>query len=99
MWLFSMVRICLVVINKCDLGLKADVVPEQTLVISAKNGTGIEELTKHIRTMLGVEGFDLKQAVCFTDRQQRLLEQLPQIKNKLAVTSIITELLNGSICV
>ena len=42
-------------------------------VISAKNGTGIDELTKKIRTVLGVEGFDLKQAVYFTERQKQLL--------------------------
>jgi tRNA modification GTPase len=89
----------IVVINKCDLGLKIDSKPEQTVVISAKNGTGIDELTKKIRTVLGVDGFDLKRAVCFTDRQQRILEQLCKSDNKSATHSLVTELLNGSICV
>jgi tRNA modification GTPase len=89
----------IVVINKCDLGLKIDSTSEQTVVISAKNGTGIDELTKRIRVVLGVEGFDLKRAICFTQRQRTLLETLCDAHNKSDAHSLITELLNGSICV
>jgi tRNA modification GTPase len=87
----------IVVLNKCDLGLKTQFAG--AVAISAKNGTGIDELTKRIRIALGVDGFDLKQAVCFTDRQKSLLDKLHKAENKPAADSLITELLNGSVCV
>jgi tRNA modification GTPase len=90
----------LVVFNKSDLG---DELEENELDfdfaagvrISAKTGDGIDALLEKIREVLGVAGFDLKSAVCFTQRQQNLLEKLSEAGTKSQAKSIITELLNG----
>ncbi|MDO8302633.1 MAG: GTPase, partial [Sedimentisphaerales bacterium] len=82
----------ILVINKYDLGLKADNISEDAVVISAKNGTGIEELTKKIRVVLGVEGFDLKQAVCFTQRQKQLLQKIAVAKDSQSVQNALAAL-------
>jgi tRNA modification GTPase len=92
----------LTVLNKCDLPAKFDIskLPEilsNTIKISAKEGTGIENLLEKVRQVCGVADFDLKTAVCFTDRQENLLQQLTNIKSKQQASSIITELLNGKI--
>ena len=85
----------IVVVNKSDLGLKRKFA--DAVLISAKNGTGIDELTKRIRTVLGVESFDLKQPVCFTARQKDLLEHMLTKCDETVAKSLITELLNGHI--
>lgn len=90
----------LTILNKCDLPAKFDTkkLPEilgEPVKISAKFGTGIESLLMKIQKVLGVVGFDLKQAVCITGRQQNLLEQLKQAKSARQAASIITELLTG----
>lgn len=82
----------IVVINKSDLGLKTSGIFENTIVISAKNGTGIDELTKKVRTVLGVEGFYLKQAVCFTERQQQLLQKIAVAKDRQEVENALVNL-------
>jgi len=88
----------LTVINKSDLPAKLEVSrPEEFVQISAKSGTGIENLLKKIQRSLGVVGFDLGSAVCFTDRQQRLVKKLAESKSKDEAVSAITELLNGGI--
>jgi len=94
----------LTVLNKSDLPavLDAGELPEildQTVLISAKFGSGIEGLLKKIRQVCGVDEFDFKTAVCFTDRQHELLKQLQKAKSKDQAVSIITELLNGRLCV
>ena len=76
-------------INKSDLGLKAGGVFEKTVVISAKTGTGIEELTKKIRTVLGVERFDLRQPICFADRQKQLLQKIVVAKDRQEVKNAL----------
>jgi len=86
--------------NKCDLPAKFDTskLPEilsNIVQISAKEGTGIENLLEKIRQICGVADFVLKTAVCFTDRQENLLNKLTDIKSKQQAASIITELLNG----
>jgi len=92
----------LTVLNKSDLPPKFDTrkLPEtlsNSVQISAKEGTGIENLIEKIRQICGVADFDLKTAVCFTDRQENLLNKLTDIKSKQQATSIITELLNGQL--
>jgi hypothetical protein len=67
--------------------------------ISAKFGTGIENLLKKILQICGVADFDLHSAVCVTGRQESLLRRLQKAKSKQQVASIITELLNGSLSV
>jgi len=90
----------LTALNKCDLPSRFNAVglPENltnTVQISAKFGTGIEELCDKIRRICGVADFDLHGSVCFTLRQEKLLEQLKNAKSNQQATSIITELLNG----
>jgi len=92
----------LTVINKSDLPAKFDTtkLPEslgRTVLISAKFGTGIEELTEKITQTFGVADFDLKTAVCFTNRQEELLTKLKKAKSKPQAASIITELLKGQV--
>ncbi|MBA7693859.1 tRNA modification GTPase MnmE [subsurface metagenome] len=90
------------VLNKSDLPPKFDTgkLPEilsNSVQISAKEGTGIEDLIEKVRQICGVAEFDLKTAVCFTDRQENLLNKLTDIKSKQQAASIITELLNGQL--
>lgn len=92
----------LTVLNKSDLPavLDSGKLPKilaNTVRISAKFGTGIENLTRQIQQLAGVVDFDLHTAVCFTARQESLLKQLKNAQSKEQVTSIITELLNGQL--
>ena len=92
----------LTLLNKSDLPAKFDtaMLPEMlgnTVQISAKFGTGIENLTEKIREACGVADFDLQQPVCFTSRQEDLLGQLKKAKSKQEAALIITELLNGKV--
>ena len=92
----------LTVLNKCDLPARFDTsrLPEilsNIVQISAKEGTGIENLLEKIRQTCGVTEFDLKTPVVFTSRQENLLKQLKNAKSKQQATSIITELLNGQV--
>ncbi len=94
----------LIILNKCDLSAKFDVenLPKilgEPVRISAKLGTGIENILKKIQNVLGVAGFDLKQPVYITARQQNLLKQLAKAKSNRSAASIITELLNGQLFV
>ncbi len=88
----------LTIINKADLPTKLEVSkPEESVQISAKLGTGVENLLKKIQQSLRVTGFDLGSAVCFTDRQQRLVKRIAESKSEDDAVSAITELLNGGI--
>jgi len=92
----------LTVLNKSDLPAKFDTskLPKNlsnTIQISAKFGTGIENLTERIQQLCGVTGFDLQTAVVFTSRQENLLKQLQKAKSKEQAASIITELLNDQL--
>jgi len=94
----------LTILNKSDLPTKFDAgkLPQilgTTVQISAKVGTGIENLLKKIRQICGVADFDLKLAVCITSRQENLVKQLKKAKSKEQAASIITELLNGRLSV
>ena len=91
------------VLNKSDLpaGFDTKKLPKflsNTMLTSATEGTGIENLTEKIRRTCGVVDFDLRTAVCFTDRQENLLKQLTTTESNQAA-SVITELLNGRLCV
>lgn len=94
----------LTILNKSDLPVRFDInkLPKSlsnTTLISAKFETGIEELIKKIQQLCGTTNFDLKNAVCFTSRQENLLKQLANTETKQSAASIITELLNGQFCV
>ncbi|MHC4241866.1 MAG: GTPase [Planctomycetota bacterium] len=89
----------LTVLNKCDLPAKFDAgkLPEalsSSVKISAKEGTGIESMLEKVRQICGVADFNVKTAVCFTQRQINLLQQLTHTKSTQRAASIITELLN-----
>ena len=88
------------VLNKSDLPAKFDAAKlpktlSNTVQISAKFGTGIETLKERIRQTSGAADFDLRQAICFTSRQENLLKQLINAKSKQQAASAITELLKG----
>jgi len=94
----------LTVLNKSDLPTKFDAgkLPQilgTTLQISAKAGTGIENLLKKIRQICGIANFDLQAAVCITSRQENIVKQLKNAKSRSEAASIITELLNGRLSV
>ena len=90
----------LTVLNKSDLPAKFN--PAQlpdalknTVLISAKLETGIENLLNKIRQICDAADFELNSAVCFTTRQENLLKQLLGAKSKRKALFVITELLNG----
>jgi len=90
------------VLNKSDLQSKFDTsrLPatlSNTVQISAKKGTGIENLSEKIIKTVGATNFDLHEPVCFTIRQENLLKKLTTTKSRQQATSIITELLNGQL--
>ena len=94
----------LLVLNKLDLGQRLtkrdfDFDFAAGVRISAKTGDGIDGLLERIRRVLGIADFDLNAPVCFTQRQQELLQKLSKAKAKPRVESVITELLNGKVCV
>jgi tRNA modification GTPase len=91
------------ILNKSDLPIKFDTaklpkpLADTVVQISAKFGTGIEKLLQKIKEILGVVNFDLKQPVCFTARQEKLLRKLAGVKSEERAVSTITELLNGAV--
>ena len=92
----------LTVLNKCDLpaGFDTNKLPESmsnSIRISAKEGTGIENMLEKVRQICGIADFDLKTVVCFTQRQNNLLQKLIHTKSTQQAASIITELLNGTL--
>jgi len=92
------------VLNKSDLSARFDTnrLPEtlsNTVQISAKEGTGIENLSEKIIKTIGATDFKLREPVSFTIRQENLLQKLTNIKSKQQATSIITELLKGQLSV
>ena len=88
----------LVVLNKTDLPEKFDIskllAGWDIVQISAKFETGIEKLRQKILEICGVVDFDLKQPAAFTERQNRLLDQLRHEKSKTRAKSTIKELLH-----
>ncbi len=93
-------KLVLTVLNKCDLPAKFDAIklPEalsNSVRISAQDGTGIENMLEKVRQICGVTDFDLKTAVCFTQRQNNLLQKLQNANSTQQAALIITELLNG----
>jgi len=95
-------RKVLTILNKSDLPARFDAgklpgILSNTVQISAKFGTGIENLTRRILQICSVADFDIHTTVCFTPRQEELLNQLTKTKSKRKALSLITELLNGQI--
>ncbi len=70
-------------------------VASSAVQISALVGTGIDTLCEQILQLAGVTGFDPRQPVCFTRRQERILTQLTKADSQNNAKAIITELLSG----
>jgi tRNA modification GTPase len=92
------------VLNKSDLPTQFDAgrLPEilsNTVHISAKEGTGIEKLSEKIIKTTGAVFFDLREPICFTDRQEKLFKKLSNVNSNHQAASIITELLNSQLSV
>ncbi|MFH1371094.1 MAG: GTPase [Planctomycetota bacterium] len=94
-------RKAMAVINKSDLPARFDVAKlpanlvSDSTQISALLGTGLDTLSKKICEAADIENFDPQQPICFTQRQERLLTRLAEVKPKDTAQSIITELLSG----
>ncbi len=66
--------------------------------ISAKLGTGIDQLCDKIQRLTGIgKKFYTNQPVCFTSRQEELLTRLVKADSRDKAQTIITELLSGSV--
>jgi len=90
------------VLNKSDLPSKFDTsrLPatlSNTVQISAKEGTGIENLNEKIIKTVRAADFELRKPVCFTRRQENLIKKLNAVTSKQHAASIITELLKGHV--
>ena len=90
------------ILNKSDLSsrLDTDRLPENlsnSVRISAKEGSGIEKLKYKIQQISGVTHFDPQQPICFTTRQENLLEQLINTLSAQQATSNLTKLLEDQI--
>jgi tRNA modification GTPase len=89
------------VLNKADLPSRLDIarVPNTRgpiVRISAKQGSGIDELIRTIHRLCGVVDFDPRTPVVFTNRQVRLLEVLQGSNSIAKAHSILLELLAAS---
>jgi tRNA modification GTPase len=90
----------LTAINKCDLPgrLQSDELPpvlKDSVRISAKFGTGIENLVQKIPQTCGADDFASKSAVCVTERQEALLKRFQKAQSRQEAVTMIAELLNG----
>jgi len=90
-------RRSVVVLNKSDLPPQFDPAGlpghlREVVRISAKQGTGIDDLIGAIRRACNVTDFDPLTAVVFTDRQRHLLEALHRSDSKAKARSILSEL-------
>jgi tRNA modification GTPase len=88
------------VLNKADLS--ATLKPgdlsramDPVLKISAKQAIGIDALKQEIRRILGIHGFDLETAVCFTERQRDLLAELQACPTQEQIQYLVNALLNA----
>ena len=89
----------LTVLNKTDLPVKFDssVLPgslSRTVQISALSGTGLDKLIANVEQILDIAQLNPEKIICFTARQEKLLQQIIDSKTTDAAVSFITELLN-----
>ena len=70
-----------------------------TISVSAARNENIAAVITAIRAQLGVEGFDLASAVCFTRRQEDIISRLTSAPDRATVRGLITELLKGPLAV
>jgi tRNA modification GTPase len=97
-------RRAVTVYNKADLPSRLDIARVPSVLgpavrISAKQGSGIDELIRTIHRVCDVVDFDSRLPVVFTDRQVRLLESLGHSDSKARASSILSELLESALSV
>jgi tRNA modification GTPase len=97
-------RRTIVVLNKSDLPPQLDpaCLPEQIgerVPISAKQGTGMEDLIHAVHQVCRVADFPSDCLVAFTERQRRLLGELQHAKSRNGAVAAIRELLEGPLSV
>jgi tRNA modification GTPase len=85
------------VLNKADLPSRLDVarlpgISGLIVQMSAKQGSGIDDLIRTIHRACGAVDFNPRTPVAFTDRQLRLLELLQHSDSKTRTRSILSEL-------
>jgi len=90
----------LAVLNKRDLPIRLDLrrlglKPAGPVAISAKFETGIDELLTSITQILAAKDFDTSLPVCFTKRQERILQGLAAAKSVESAVALISDLLTG----
>jgi tRNA modification GTPase len=90
----------IVALNKADLPPHPGIAsvppsPGPTVRISAKHGTGIDNLIQAIHQALSTTTFDPRTAAAFTPRQSVLLNQLQRASSKPEACSILSQLLAG----
>ncbi len=90
----------LTVLNKSDLPARFDPAKlanglKDTTLISAKFGSGIDILCKRIEQLVIAGRIDPSGPICFTPRQQAILERLAAVKSQQDARQLTTELLNG----
>jgi tRNA modification GTPase len=88
------------VLNKADLPEHFDCACLPThlahpIRISAKQGTGIEDLIHAIHETCNVAGFNAHAAVVFTDRQRILIERLISASSRHEAGALTAEILHG----
>jgi tRNA modification GTPase len=93
-------RRTLMVLNKSDLPPQLDpaCLPEQIserIPVSAKQGTGLDDLIRAVHQACRVAGFPSDCLVAFTTRQRRLLGELQHAKSRNGAVAAIRELLEG----
>jgi tRNA modification GTPase len=90
------------VINKSDMKEQAGFQPSGSSItnniqISAKFGTGIEELKQTITRKLGLDNFDPLPPRCVTKRQLNLTRAIASTDSSQKAEALIRELLNGKL--
>lgn len=85
------------VLNKSDLTSESTSVSdtEQSVRISAKNETGLNDLISRIEHTLRVQDFNIAQPLCITTRQQQCLESILSNRNRTQIQINLTSLVNA----
>ncbi len=95
-------RHILAVLNKADLPPRLDLTllpagPGEPIRISAKHGTGLDDLILSIHRILGVTDFAPQTPIAFTSRQRAVLERLVAAHDPAAAFAILSNLLGSPI--
>ena len=101
-WLDGLPNVpCLTVLNKSDLPAQLNLKdlnldPAQTVLISAKQQTGLSQLLGRIEQTLHIEDFDVNQPLCITSRQRERLHQLSTVRTLAEAQRGLESLVSGT---